>query len=137
MLKKIIPLVILSISLFLCSCDGEAKIKVERNGNVYFEFNGDIGGTFKDMMYSMGGDVDIDSDAIKRELLLSGFSNVKVSTDDEFIRISFRDEKRKSLLFNLGIITERNGTILVSITPKNFMELYNSSGEDLQMLLDL
>lgn len=125
------------VSIFLCSCEGKTDIKVLNNGAVSFNFEGNIGGTFKEMMTSLGEDGGIDNESIKMELLQAGFSNVKVFSNNDVIKISFTDEKRKSPLFNLGILAEKNNDLSISITPENFLKLYNVAGEEIQSILDL
>lgn len=118
----------------LSGCEGKTDIRVLQNGGVSFEFEGNIGGTFKEMI---GDDIVIDSQSIKTELLASGFTNVKVSVVQDLIKISFVDEKRKSPLFALGIFSMKGNDLSISLTPENFLALYNDCGEELQSMLDL
>lgn len=127
---------ILSIFSF-AGCDGYASVKMEENGGVSFGFSGDIGNGFVEMMDAVGQDAVIDEKGIYEALVQSGFSNVKVASQNRNIVISFKDENCESFLFQSGIVSVKNGMPKVSLTPEKFCYLYDSSGEDIQMLLDL
>lgn len=140
-MKRIIKLLsinlIIFMSLIFCSCDGYAKLQLEKSGAVSFGFVGNLGNAFQDMISSVGEDVTIDEEGIATELVNAGFANVKVAAKNQNIMISFTDETRDSYLFESGIVSVKNDDIKLSITPANFLKLYNAAGEDIQMLLDL
>lgn len=137
-LKIILFCLLVSLSLFLCSCKGDVKIGLQKSGAVSFHLTGDVGNVFMDLLSSNGSGSDIiDAERLKTELVTSGFSNVKVISKNGHIDISFLDEARDTYLFSSGLLRVSGSELSVSITPSKFLEFYNSCGEDIQMLLDL
>lgn len=140
-MKKTFKILVVSSLLFLtmifCSCDGYLKLQYNKDGSVSFGFTGDMGKAFEEMLSSIGEDLTIDSEAIALELEEEGFSNVKVSHNNEVVEISFTDIGKESYIFDTKLVSIDGDEIKVSITPDKFLKLYNTSGEDLQMLLDL
>lgn len=138
MRKSLQVLCILLVSLCFFSCDGDAKIKLQNDGSVYFEFTGKIGDAFTDLMSSnLGYDGGFDVGAISTELKNAGFSNVNVGTEGDNINISFVDKKCQSYLFTSGLFYIENNELKVSITADKFLDFYNSCGEEIQMIFDL
>lgn len=133
---KFLALMIFSVGLF-ASCDGYANVKMETDGGVSFGFSGVLGDGFKEMIGINGQEINIDVEGITKALEDSGFSKVKVAAQNDNIMISFVDENRDSYLFQSGIVSVKNNDVKVSLTAAKFLQLYNSSGEDIQMLLDL
>lgn len=128
----------LIMGLFLfAGCDGYASAKLEAGGGVAFGFSGNVGNGFKEMMEAVGQEGGIDDKGIHNALVESGFSNVKVVSLNQNIAISFTDKNCDSYLFQSGIVTVKNGELKISLTAEKFRQLYNSSGEDIQMLLDI
>ena len=131
-----IILMILSLGVF-ASCDGYANVALEDGGSVSFSFSGVLGNGFREMMGAVDQEAAIDDEGIANALTESGFSNVKVASHNNNIIISFVDENRDSYLFQSGIVSVKKDDIKISLTAEKFLQLYNSSGEDIQMLLDL
>ena len=144
MMKKNIRkflLLCLSFTLLLfVSCTGDAKITLKENGSVAFSFRGTLGEAFQDMMTGSGSDLSsIDEQGIAKALFQCGFESIDVRCDsiNNIIKISFEDKDHDSYLFTEDIINIVDDEIQFSLTSNQFLSLYEKSGEDITMLLDL
>ena len=139
-MKKFLIISLSFLALFFTSCTGDAKITLKQNGSVSFSFSGQLGEAFKEMMSGSGTDLNnIDVKGMEAALKESGFDNIKVNADSkkDLISISFEDINNDSYLFSEDIISVNKDDISFSLTADKFLSLYNASGEDIQMLLDL
>ena len=139
-MKKFLIVSLSFLALFFTSCTGDAKIILKQNGSVSFAFSGQLGEAFKEIMSGSGTDLNnIDVKGMENALKESGFDNIKVNADSkkDLITISFEDINNDSYLFSEDIINVNKDDICFSLTADQFLSLYNASGEDIQMLLDL
>lgn len=93
------------------------------------------------MMTGSGSDLStIDEEGIAKTLYDSGFESIFVEADakNNEIKISFEDKDHNSYLFSEEIIKIIDGKeIEFSLTANQFLHLYEQSGDDIIMLLDL
>lgn len=140
-MKRIIFISLAFFSLvFLSSCNVDLSLVLQKDGSVDISFEGGAGQAFTKMIFAAAGgsDQSIDVKQVSYELAKAGFTKVDCSAKDlSSVRISMKDEKRQSYIFSSGIVSLEKDNLKLNITRKSLVDFYNSSDEQLKMILDL
>lgn len=137
-MKRIVLFLSLLSTLFITGCTAKIKVELKENGTVSVDFKGGTGENFKKMLQSTnGGEVVFDTEEINYQLVKSGFSGVKIETNNTDLHLSMVDEKKKSYLFESGLVQETKKGLTVNINRDNLAKFYSSADEQVVQILDL
>ena len=132
-LKKLLPLLFFCLLLF--SCRNTLSFTLMDDESIYFEAdcNFDAASPIQKMLESTGSSFDdLNLDELKSGLEEEGFSKVQVYKKKE------GGLTVKGILPDDNVIVgQENGSISFRLTPENFRDFYNGSGERLASVFDI
>lgn len=140
-MKKVFFLIILFLSVFLCSCKNELRIKLSDSG-ISFVYSASCGKAFVETIQSLNGEYE--GDIFSKEDVASlfetaGFKNLQVEIlgKDSFqVQGNFAEDKTDA--FSMAeILLVGKDYLKISISPEKLRQLYSNLPDDLRAYIDM